>query len=478
MPQLLVTTSSYVLRYCTETRTTFIVESNRPGYYGVSWFSGGSFPFFSHAGYAIGNDPVSSEDYMLSEVGFLSNGDRCSNAFLSVPHQIRCVEDNVIAVANTGRNCLSLVNAQDWSVRQVRFSDVLWDRMGADQSGNHYNSIEYKNGRLFVVAHNFSKGSFTVELEWPSLRVIEISQYQVSSIHNLWVRDDEIWIACDSMRNGLIDLKTERMLWQTDHWSFTRGLAANSRDIYVGSSENAPRHLRQYSETGIWVIDAGTMKTRDYHWLGQFGGVHEVRLIDEFDLCHSVGPITLPPNLLGLLVTDYFRTTRLASAEVSSKFREDWKIELGEVEHVSDGKFLLPAGSLNLATRRYESSGLDVTISACLSIKSRCDAQSAILGGYLGPADQNMVALLLSGLTTGQINLGLWISRGGEWVCTFVRPHALPFANVRLILRRDMISIQLNDQEIFAMANSNSVASRVGVRGMNGEVADFSVSSV
>jgi hypothetical protein len=477
MPQLLVTTPSHVLRYCTDSRATFIIETDRHEYYGASWFRGDSSLYLSHSGLVDHNHVVSPEEYMLSEVGYLSSGDRTSEPFLSAPHQIRCIEDGIIAATNTGRNCLSLVNARDWSIRQIRLSEILWDRFGAsDRSGKHYNSIEYKNGRLFLVAHNFDKGSFTVELEWPSLRLIEISQHQTSGIHNLWIRDDGVWLACDSMKNGLIDLKTGKTLWQTDTWSFTRGLAATTRDTYVGSSKIAPRELRGHSETGVWVIDAGTMKTRDYHWLGHFGGVHEVRLIDELDLCHAVGALSLSPDNSGVLASEYWRDKRLIAAQLRASFNEQWKIELGDAEPKSGGGLSLPGGTLNLATRRDQTIGSNLTIAARLSIKGRCEAHSAIVGGYLGPGDENMIAVLLAGTPKGQIGLELWVNSESQWRCVFGQAHPLLSANAKLILRADSIKMLLNECEIFSMVRPNAVRGRVGVRGINGQVSDFSVS--
>lgn len=115
------------------------------------------------------------------------------------------------------------------------------------------------------------------------------------------VRDDGLRLSCDSMNCGLVDLITDKAVWQSEPNSLTRGLAANSENIYVGSSNIATRKERGNSETGIWVVDAGTMRTKDYHWLGDMGGVHEIRIIDELDLCHTVGPLQLPVSSTSLL---------------------------------------------------------------------------------------------------------------------------------------------------------------------------------
>jgi uncharacterized cupin superfamily protein len=343
--------------------------------------------------------------------------------------------------------------------------------------GNHYNSIEYANGRLYVVAHNFEKGSFTVELEWPSLRIIDLWNHSTSGIHNLWIRDDGVWLSCDTMKNGLIDLKSDTLLWQTEKWSLTRGLAATSKDIYVGSSEHAPREMRPTSETGIWIVEATTMRTSDYHWLGNFGGVHELRLIDEPDLCHAVGPGPSSLITLGVSAADFWRDKRLSAAERRLAFGKEWQVELGEIYLTGDGSFSLNGPSLALATMRDAITDSEIVVSGRISLEGRRDAHCAIIGDYLGPGDENMIAVILSGSRTGQINLGVWVNAAGEWHNPFTKTHRELFADVTLVVGRSDVRVLLNESKIFSTDRKDATLGKVGIRGIWGTVSGFALNT-
>jgi hypothetical protein len=175
MPNLLIATPDYLLRYDTDLREVFVIEVGRPEYYGISWFPGDDTIFLSHSG--LDNNLLQDAmDYANSEVGWISRASENSWPFVSQPHQILCLDDGSLAVTNTGRNCLTIANPADWSIRHHRYGGALWDRLGAsDRSGNHFNSLAARNEFLYVVAHNFEKGSYILKLERPSLRLAWIS---------------------------------------------------------------------------------------------------------------------------------------------------------------------------------------------------------------------------------------------------------------------------------------------------------------
>jgi hypothetical protein len=271
MPNLLIATPDYLLRYDTDLREVFVIEVGRPEYYGISWFPGDDTIFLSHSG--LDNNLLQDAmDYANSEVGWISRASENSWPFVSQPHQILCLDDGSLAVTNTGRNCLTIANPADWSIRHHRYGGALWDRLGAsDRSGNHFNSLAARNEFLYVVAHNFEKGSYILKLERPSLRLVELLPSQTSGIHNLWLRDDGLLIACDTMRRRLISLGDEKILWRSpESAGLTRGLAATADRIYVGSSNHALRSDRRDGETGIWIVDAGRFTTLDYYDVGYF----------------------------------------------------------------------------------------------------------------------------------------------------------------------------------------------------------------
>ena len=416
MPNLLVTTPHYLLRYDLSARQVFVIEAGRSEYYGISWFPGSANILLSHSG--TDNGALKDHlDYANSEVGWISRGDENSWPFVSQPHQLLCLDDGMVAVTNTGRNCLTVVNPTGWSIRHHRFGGALWDRLGAaERTGNHFNSVTSSNGFLFVLAHNFDKGSYTLKLEQPGLRLVEVLQHQVSGAHNIWVREDGLMIACDTMRHSISSLLDGRTLWSShDANGLTRGLAATNNHIYVGSSSYSARSTRSEGESGIWVLDAGRFTTVDYHALGHFGGVHDIRVLDEPDLCHLQGPIALSCYLAGSQAGLFFSQRKLVAVTAAAAIHEGWEVVVGHL-----------TGDMTAVHFRGEDFGLALFrsirstsfhISGLLDISEPGAQHVALVGRYQGPGDTNMVAAILSCDLAGRAAVGLWRAKGSEWLC-------------------------------------------------------------
>src|SRR5215510_10866827 len=163
---LLISTPRFLVGYDTISKKTEILESGRGNYYGITWNPAGSDLIVSHSA-LDGATLVDLATYANSEVGFLTFSGQPTWPFLSAPHQILWVDD-MIVVTNTGRNALTKVNPSDHSIIQRRYDAVLWDRLTpTSHDGAHLNSLFYFDGTLYVVAHNFTKGSYILELDWP-----------------------------------------------------------------------------------------------------------------------------------------------------------------------------------------------------------------------------------------------------------------------------------------------------------------------
>ena len=300
MTNLLISTPKFLLRHNLESGRTFVVENSRPEYYGISWFQGGKNIVLSYSG--VDNASlVDLQAYAHSEVGWLSHGRHASWPFLSQPHQLLCIEDRHIAVTNTGRNCVTIVDRGNWSIRNVRFNDILWDRLDRERPvGSHFNSLDYRNGRLCVLAHNFGKNSFMEEIDWPTLKRVRSINFEATELHNLWVREDGRILSCDSMRGSLIELTSGEILWSANKANcLVRGMACMKDALFVGASDCAPAEDRSFSHGGIWVLHPRTWETRDYIALGRVGAIHEIRILDAPDFCHPNGTLRLTSELEG-----------------------------------------------------------------------------------------------------------------------------------------------------------------------------------
>jgi hypothetical protein len=470
MPNLLITTPDYLLRYDSDAREVFVIEAGRPEYYGISWFPGATEIFLSHSG--LENDTLQEPlSYATSEVGWISRGNDNSWPSISQPHQILCLDNGMVAVTNTGRNCLTIVNSADWSIRHHRWDGVLWDRLGStDQSGSHFNSITISNGFLYLLAHNFDKPSYTLKFEQSNLRLVEILQHKVSGLHNLWMRDDGLFIACDTFAQGLVNLVDGQTLWRShDPTGLSRGLAATESLIFVGSSINGSRASRRQGETGIWTVDAARFSTLDYHALGHFGGVHDIRLLDEPDLCHPHGPISLSRHLIGLTPERFISRRRLAAVEVWTSFRERWEVVFGSPEGSVDA-IHFPIGQLCLMLQRNHR-GSRFRISGMLNVSGQGEQHCALVGRYRGPNDTNMVAAILSRDTVGHASLGLWRESGAGWIFLGGSPMPRLFGLVELSGEGDRFAIRCDGTEILVVVDVEVPPDGgVGVRGIDSNV--------
>jgi hypothetical protein len=472
MTDLLVTTPNYLLRYKLDTQQVFVVEAGRPEYYGVSWFAGTDQIFLSHSG--LDNDGLQSvTDYMTSEVGWISRGDDESWAFLSAPHQLLCLDDGTIVVTNTGRNCLTIVNPTGWSIRNHRFDNVLWDRLDAQhQCGSHFNSVTAKYQFLYVLAHNYDRGSYILQLERPTLRIVNRQQLQGSGFHNLWLQDDGLMIACDTMRSALVSVTDNRTLWRSyDPSGLARGIAATKDQIFVGASINGARSTRRDSETGIWIVDAGKFATVDYHVLGHFGNVNEIRLLDQVDLCHPQGPLALSDYLIGTPANLFLAQRRLKAAEGRFSMK-DWDILLGDLTGNADTAHFR-GQELGLAVLRNSRSA-SFRVSGLLDVSHPRAQHCGLIGRYRGPHDTNMIAAILGRNEAGHAALGLWRENGAGWKCLDSCPIAGLSATVEFSGDGDRFTITCDGTEVI-VAEILSVPTDgvIGVRSIGGTAVDI-----
>lgn len=282
----LVSTINHLLYVDLTSKAIKVVESHRPRYYGISWWGNSDYPVLSHSGIA-GEDMKTFAEFVHSEQGYLSFGEKQSSTFLSCPHQILCAPNGWIIAANTGRNRVTVIDPVTEFYKELRVNDINWDRMGdVKLIGEHFNSVFIRNERLYVLAHGFDRQSYVLEYAFPACELI--SRHDIpsfSGLHNLWIDDRGRMVSCHSKAGELIDIKTGVTVWK-GAGSYVRGLAVTTDSIIVGDSEQSGPQSGTISQCGLWLVDRKTMKTQDYLPLGMFGGCREVRILDVADEAH------------------------------------------------------------------------------------------------------------------------------------------------------------------------------------------------
>ncbi|MCB4803495.1 hypothetical protein QO001_000839 [Methylobacterium brachiatum] len=475
MTSLLITTPNYLLRYDTKTRETFVVEDSRREYYGISWFAEEKELYLGHS--ANKNQFVQSfPDYAASETGHLSRGMEESWRFLSLPHQVLC-HGNKVLVTNTGRNCLSVVNKEDWFIRQFHYSSIKWDRYGAGVSiGHHFNSLFYDGKLIYILASNHDANSFVVKIDPNTFDHVETLQSNSSHMHNIWVRDDDTIISCDSMNARLVNFETGAALWEClDRSIITRGLAATTSEIFVGASTRTDRNSRVSGETALWVVSTDDFQTLDYHNIGDLGAVHEIRVIGERDLCHDNGVMPVWDGLNGVPLRSYLSRNKLDALEARAAAIKFWDVKVGDIAIASDTAIQSSGTDLCIALVPGKAER-HTRLRATLDVSDPEAAHTSLILRYAGPDDTNMIVAMLRRESALQGRIGIWQHDGSTWTELAGAPFYRLTAEIEFVAEDDQLMVISDGQVILATTcrGSSVLPGRIGVRNLGGAVLGFS----
>lgn len=336
----LISTVTGVLLVNLNTKRVFPLKTEYVEYFGISWFPQGKELVLSN-NMIQATEPIADPllNLILSERGILSVGEKKLPPFLSDPHQILCTADDKIICTNTGRNSLSVLDVnRPHLVQDIKIFDERWDSIplnGFMKKGHHLNSLFQKDDKLYVIAHGNEKGSSLVTLSYPDFDILSIEFLGGNRyLHNIWVTSEEQRISCLSEKGGLIELgkNTTSILWEASTPIFTRGLAASSDFVLIGESQISGGKERGVSVSGLWLVDRKTWKTLDYFYLGPYGAIHDVRLVNISDEAHH-GYIF--QNLEKLLEQSLFNTVVQEKLQISKRMPENIELNLGDIIHFS-----------------------------------------------------------------------------------------------------------------------------------------------
>lgn len=458
----LVTTPAYLLYVDLVTRVLIPIENHRSEYYGISWFPGQDDLVLSHSG--VDNEKLTEiGEYAQSEIGWLSFGTGETQRFLSQPHQILCASDGRIVCTNTGRNCITVIEPTRLGhYQEARLSEARWDRLSIDTpSGEHLNSIFEYEKLLYVLCHGHRQGSRVGILSYPELEIVSI--FDCGSrfgMHNLWITDQGQWIACDSENGSLVDLQSQNPLWKCHSPIFTRGLAASDDVLIVGESEKVSRSGRHNSIAALWIICRKTWKPLDYIFLGPFGSVHDVRLIDVPDYAHHGHPLIHEEFAKIIRVPlAKFSENRLSNAKIAFEHQSLWDDFLpvfGTPEIDITGWGQAPPGVCCFVTEKSQG---ELAFAYALQEPGVSHVSSVI--GYQGKGDDsNMLAVLLQLESSERASLNIWMHDGNGWaLVNKVDTAHIPAAGIlRTKIHIASVSIFIDDQFIAEIESPNSGA--------------------
>ncbi|MDI2145467.1 MULTISPECIES: hypothetical protein [unclassified Pseudomonas] len=479
-----VATTGYLLLVDLHSRKVTPIESDRPEYYGVTWFPEGKDLVLSHSG--LDNlKLVDIQTYANSEVGFLSRGSFHSEPFLSQPHQILCASDGRIICTNTGRNAISVVDLEKpGHFQEKRLTSVRWDRLSLQEiTGDHLNSVFEKDGHLYVIAHGHHNGSLLAVLTYPELELVSLDPIdQRTGLHNVWVSDEGQKIACHSSIGSLVDLDTNDVIWHAGSSIYARGLAVSSDVVLVGESQMTGRESRRSSMSGLWVLERDTYKPLDYLCLGPYGAVNEVRLLNARDFAHHGHVFAGTPELLE---KDLFRRNaeeRLANFHISYKNQKAWvawESVFGSHKQLETGEKIAAPDSLCLLKQREVSDGPERSMSFGYSIDPALPDSHVAAVVYQGTGDDtDMNALVIQPHKADGARLVMWTHDGTQWAPEAdISVTGLPFSgDLNVVASERGLELYLNKELLISVDPSKLpyLNGSLGVRWIGSTINRFS----
>lgn len=447
-----VATTGHLLLVDLYTKKVVPLENERPEYYGVSWFPGGKSLVLSHSA----TDNAQMKDivaYASSEVGYLSQGKAVTEAFLSAPHQILCASDGRVICTNTGRNAITVIDIdKPGFFQEKKLSTARWDRLSLEgATGDHLNSVYEKNGLLYVIAHGHNKGSLLATLGYPDLEMVSLEPIEGrTGLHNIWVTDEGQKIACHSNVGALIDLDSNKVIWEAGSPIYTRGLAASADFVLVGESQMTGRDLRRSSLSGLWVLESGTFKTLDYICLGPYGAVNEVRLLNVSDLAHHGHLFPHLPDLLKQNISTRTTDLRMAGARKATQDIHAWsgyELVYGVPHQLGNGKKQAGENTLCLMRKNAAFNQIERELDFSYSLNSESGVSHVSVVTYQGSgADTDMHALLVQAVSECEAGLSLWTHDGTTWALQQgFELGGLPLSgNIRVVANSEGLEFYLN----------------------------------
>ena len=419
MKYTLVTTPGWLLLVDLETKQVQPLENDRSEYYGITWFPFGDELVLSHSG--VRNEELADiATYSQSEKGWLSKGKLTSRRFLSAPHQILSAPDGRVICTNTGRNAITVFDFKNPThFQEASASDARWDRIDLNIAlGDHLNSVYLQGDILYVVAHGHDLGSRLICFSYPSLELLKVEPLgRKTGLHNIWITPEGQRISCHSGNGSLIDLDAEAPIWESNAPIYTRGLAASEDFVVVGESQKTGRDLRRGSLSGLWILDRHSWRALDYIYLGHYGGVHEVRLLDVPDEAHHGHPFREIETLIARDMRAGISSDRLTLSNSAPEHRQIWsnyELVFGSPRSLADGSKQAVIDQLCLAIK-VDTSGKKSAFSYVL--EQHPGAHVSAVVNYKGSGgDRDMAALLLqpNGPTS---SLSFWRHDGLQWSC-------------------------------------------------------------
>ncbi len=191
----------------------------------------------------------------------------------------------------------------------------------------------------------------------------------------------------------------------------------------VGESQKSVRGLQHASMSGLWLLDRKTWQPMDYFFLGPYGGVHDIRLLNVRDEAHHGHVFAGTTALLALDRGKLLAEERIEVSRRARIAREVWKpFELVFGIPEVDNYGALKAHSEDLCLMINPSpDATEIGIGYDFNASSIGAHVSVVVYRGAG-SDTHMNALLIQRRSETEASLSLWLHDGSRWVAESAEP--------------------------------------------------------
>ena len=227
----------------------------------------------------------------------------------------------------------------------------------------------------------------------------------------------------------------------------------------------------------VWVVERANWKTIDSLSLPGSGNVHEIRILDEPDLCHHghvfrghIATLGSPHDADPVAKVALARSSANAGATAAT---DRWE------QHVAFARLNESQGTaaeFSLATLTAWQAR-DVVVRAHVDLREAGARHTGLVARYQGPGDSNMlVAMVAKADTTCRAQL--WRQQEGQWSCLKTAKLRRRHGMLELNMLGQTACLSFDGTKVFEVTVAGPVqAGRVGVRSARGTFADFQAES-
>jgi hypothetical protein len=446
-------------------------------FFGLSWTPDGKELILGHDPGQPDVGAVDEIDMLKRETGRLSIGDQYVALKLASPHQLTATPDGRVLIANTGRNALT-VWQPNGTFRHVWLDGREWDRYSAvGEEGSHFNSVFWRDDRIWILAHNHSRGSYALEVEDGTFEVIQRIDTAYRGCHNLWVTGDDVFTLA-SFTGELGSMKTGEVVWSSgDGTSLVRGLAVGKDHILIGDTDRASRIDRNLAGGGVYIVDRSTMRTIDFIDFGNNGGTSEVRLLGEADECHNLPPFSGEISIDWTFTRKQAQTRREAKLMRHAQRLDPATWSLLEGSPMSEGgDITIEPDYFALATMKRECDNGEVTAEICFEPTPKIQ-QVALVSRHNGPRDTRMYVALLEYFDR-YVMLKWLLNDGDTWHTLFAQHQGSDLQyGIRYQFEGPRHRVWINDSLCMDLQNSWLLGGSFGIRMRSGRLRALNVIS-